>query len=141
MVIGKISSLATTIIIFVLAFLFLKQAYSTSIGKAGTDVGLGLSSTAAGISSLINSFLSPITGLLGTVQGFFGALGNGGRPEPSTAGRDERRTPDASVQNTDIIKVTNGKTSGGTSYNGSVSNVPRGVTISGASSGSSWSFL
>lgn len=138
MVIGKISSLATTIIIFVLAFLFLKQAYSTSIGKAGADVGLGLSSTAGGISSLINSFLSPITGLLGTVQGFFGALGNGGRPEPSTAGRDERRTPDASVQNTDIIKV---KTSGGTSYNGSVSNVPTGVTISDASEGSSWSFL
>ena len=108
MVIGKISSLATTIIVFALAFIFLKQAYGTSIGKAGVDVGTGLTSTAGGISSVISAFINPITSIFGTLSGFFGGLtnSNGGRNEPSTAGRDERRTPDNRVRTGDTATIS-----------------------------------
>ena len=108
MVIGKISSLATTIIVFALAFIFLKQAYGTSIGKAGIDVGQGLTSTAGGISSVISAFINPITSIFGTLSGFFGGLtnSNGGRNEPSTAGRDERRTPDNRVRTGDTSTIS-----------------------------------
>jgi hypothetical protein len=110
MVIGKISSLATTIIVFALAFIFLKQAYGTSIGKAGVDVGTGLTSTAGGISSLISAFINPITSIFGTLSGFFGGLGpndsEGGRNEPSIAGRDERKTPDNRVRSGDTSTIT-----------------------------------
>ena len=109
MVIGKISSLATTIIIFALAFIFLKQAYGTSLGKAGVDVGHGLTSTAGGISSVISAFLSPLTSIFGTLSGFFGGLGsnsNGARNEPSTSGRDERRTPDNRVRTGDTSTIS-----------------------------------
>ena len=113
MVIGKISSFATTIIIFALAFIFLKQAYSTSIGRAGQDVGLGLSSTASGISSVINSFISPITGIFGTISGFFNMFGNnsnneGGRATPTPTGRDERGTPTNRVKTGDTISWSSG---------------------------------
>ena len=110
MVIGKISSLATTIIVFALAFIFLKQAYGTSIGKAGIDVGQGLTSTAGGISSVISAFINPITSIFGTLSGFLGGLGSnnsdGGRNEPSTAGRDERRTPDTRVRTGDTSTIS-----------------------------------
>ena len=108
MVIGKISSLATTIIVFALAFIFLKQAYGTSIGTAGVDVGQGLTSTAGGISSVISAFINPITAIFGTLSGFFGGLtnSNGGRNEPSTAGRDERRTPDNRVRTGDTSTIS-----------------------------------
>jgi hypothetical protein len=99
MVIGKISSLATTVIVFALAFIFIKQAYGSSIGTAGIDVGQGLTSTAGGITSVINAFLSPISGLIGSFSSLFGSFGNsnGGRNEPSTQGRDERPTPEKKV--------------------------------------------
>ena len=110
MVIGKISSLATTIIVFALAFIFLKQAFSTSIGTAGVDVGKGLTSTAGGISSVISAFINPITSIFGTLSGFFGGLGstnsNGARNEPSTVGRDERRTPDNRVRTGDTSTIS-----------------------------------
>ena len=108
MVIGKISSLATTIIVFALAFIFLKQAYGTSIGTAGVDVGQGLTSTAGGISNIISAFINPITSIVGTLSGFFGGLtnSNGGRNEPSTAGRDERRTPDNRVRTGDTSTIS-----------------------------------
>ena len=110
MVIGKISSLATTIIVFALAFIFLKQAYGTSIGTAGVDVGQGLTSTAGGISSIISAFINPITSIFGTLSGFFGGLGsnntNGARNEPSTAGRDERRTPNQMVRSGDTSSIS-----------------------------------
>ena len=108
MVIGKISSLATTIIIFALAFIFLKQAYGTSIGTAGVDVGQGLTSTAGGISSVISAFITPITSIFGTLSGFFGGLtnSNGARNEPSTVGRDERRTPNQMVRSGDTSTIS-----------------------------------
>ena len=110
MVIGKISSLATTIIVFALAFIFLKQAYGTSIGKAGVDVGTGLTSTAGGISSIISAFINPITSIFGTLSGFLGGLGsnnsNGARNEPSLAGRDERKTPDNRVRSADTSTIS-----------------------------------
>jgi len=144
MVIGKISSLATTIIVFALAFIFLKQAYGTSIGKAGVDVGQGLTSTAGGISSVISAFINPFTSIFGTLSGFFGGLGsnnsNGARNEPSLTGRDERLTPSNMVKSSDITVTTQGG-SGTYSGGGTVANVPSGVTITGASQGSSWSFL
>ena len=110
MVIGKISSLATTIIVFALAFIFLKQAYGTSIGSAGVDVGHGLTSTATGISSVISAFINPITSIFGTLSGFLGSFGannmNGARNEPSTQGRDERKTPDNRVRTGDTSHIT-----------------------------------
>jgi len=108
MVIGKISSLATTIIVFALAFIFLKQAFSTSIGTAGVDVGQGLTSTAGGISSIISAFITPITSIFGTLSGFFGGLtnSNGARNEPSIVGRDERRTPNQMVRSGDTSTIS-----------------------------------
>jgi len=110
MVIGKISSLATTIIVFALAFIFLKQAYGTSIGKAGIDVGQGLTSTAGGISSVISAFINPITSIFGTLSGLFGGLGSnnseGARNEPSIVGRDERRTPTQMVRSGDTSTIS-----------------------------------
>ena len=107
MVIGKISSLATTIFILALGFVFLKQAYATSIGASGQDVGVGLSGTATGITNLLNSFVSPITGLISTFSGFFGSLGsNGSRSEPQTTGREERKTPTQKVKSSDTSTIT-----------------------------------
>ena len=108
MVIGKISSLASTIIVFALAFIFIKQAYGSSIGTAGIDVGQGLTSTAGGITSVINAFLSPISGLIGSFSSLFGSFGNsnGARNEPSTEGRDERRTPDSRVRTGDTSTIS-----------------------------------
>ena len=94
MVIGKISSLATTIFVFALGIIFLKQAYATSIGESGQDVGRGLMGASGGVTSLFNSFISPITGLINTFSSFFGGFGssNGSRSEPSQEGRNERMT-------------------------------------------------
>jgi len=74
MVIGKISSLATTIFILALGFVFLKQAWGSSIGASGQDVGAGLKGASSGITSLFDAFISPITGLIGTFSSFFGSL-------------------------------------------------------------------
>ena len=107
MVIGKISSLATTIFIFALGFVFLKQAYSTSIGASGQDVGAGLVGASSGITSLINSFLSPITNLIGTFSSFFGSFSsNGSRAEPSATGREDRKTPTEKVRSSDTSTIT-----------------------------------
>ena len=102
MVIAKISSLATTIFVFALGFVFLKQAYATSIGASGQDVGAGLTGTATGITNLVDAFISPITGLISTFSNFFGSFSpNGSRSEPSTTGREDRKTPSQQVRNSD----------------------------------------
>jgi len=102
MVIGKISSLATTIFIFALGFVFLKQAYATSIGASGRDVGAGLVGASTGISSIFNAFISPITGLISMFTSFFGSFGaNGSRSEPMATGREDRKTPEQKVRSTD----------------------------------------
>ena len=107
MVIGKISSLATTIFIFALGFVFLKQAYATSIGASGQDVGAGLVGASTGITSLFDAFISPITGLISTFSNFFGSFGsNGGRSEPLPTGREDRKTPTQKVRTSDTSKVT-----------------------------------
>jgi len=108
MVIGKISSLATTIFIFALGFVFLKQAYATSIGASGQDVGAGLVGASTGITSLFDAFISPITGLISTFSNFFGSFGNsnGSRSEPLPTGREDRKTPTQKVRTSDTSKVT-----------------------------------
>jgi hypothetical protein len=107
MVIGKIGSLASTILVIGLGFVFLKQAYGTSIGTAGVDVGTGLTSTATGISNVISAFITPITGIFDSISGFFGTFGsNGSRNEPSIAGRDERKTPDNRVRTGDTSTIS-----------------------------------
>ena len=113
MVIGKISSLATTIFIFALGFVFLKQAYATSIGQSGQDVGAGLVGASTGITSLFDAFISPITGLISTFSSFFGLFGsNGSRSEPTSTGRDDRKTPEKKIKSSDTSKITwsSGKT-------------------------------
>jgi hypothetical protein len=107
MVIGKISSLATTIFIFALGFVFLKQAYATSIGASGQDVGAGLVGASSGITSLFDAFISPITGLIGTFSSFFGSFSaNGSRSEPTPTGREDRKTPTQKVRSSDTSTIT-----------------------------------
>ena len=107
MVIGKISSLATTIFIFALGFIFLKQAFGTSIGASGQDVGAGLVGASTGVTSLINAFISPITSLLSTFSSFFGSFGsNGSRSEPMPTGREDRKTPEQKVRSSDTSTIT-----------------------------------
>jgi hypothetical protein len=107
MVIGKISSLATTIFIFALGFIFLKQAYGTSIGASGQDVGAGLVGASTGITSLFDAFISPITGLISTFSSFFGLVGaNGSRSEPNPTGREDRKTPEQKVRSSDTSTIT-----------------------------------
>ena len=107
MVIGKISSLATTIFIFALGFVFLKQAYGSSIGASGQDVGAGLTGTATGITNLVDAFISPITGLISTFSSFFGSFsGNGSRSEPMPTGREDRKTPEQKVRSSDTSTIT-----------------------------------
>lgn len=71
MVIGKITSIGSLVIIGAVAILFLRQASASSFGQAGSDVGAGLSGISFGISNLFNSFISPITGLFGTLSNLF----------------------------------------------------------------------
>ena len=107
MVIGKISSLATTIFVFALGFVFLKQAYGTGIGTAGRDVGSGLTGTATGITNLIDAIISPITGLISTFSGLFGAFSsNGSRSEPQPSGREDRKTPVEKVRSSDTSTIS-----------------------------------
>ena len=103
MVIGKISSLATTVMVFAVGLIFLKQAYATSLGASGQDVGAGLTGTASGITNLVNAFVSPITGLISTFSSFFGSFSpNGSRSEPSPTGREDRKTPSQQVRSSDV---------------------------------------
>jgi hypothetical protein len=107
MVIGKISSLATTIFIFALGFVFLKQAYATSIGASGQDVGAGLVGASTGITSLFDAFINPITGLISTFSSFFGSFSaNGSRSEPTPTGREDRKTPTQKVRSSDTSTIT-----------------------------------
>ena len=71
MVIGKITSLGSLIIIGAVAILFLNQARQTSFGHAGRDVGAGLQGISGGISSLFGSFLNPITSVFSTISNLF----------------------------------------------------------------------
>ena len=79
MVIGKITSIGSLIIIGAVAILFLNQARQTSFGHAGRDVGAGLSGISGGISSLFGSFINPITSLFGTIGNLF-SFGLGEQP-------------------------------------------------------------
>ena len=107
MVIGKISSLATMAMVFALGLIFLKQAYGTSIGQSGQDVGAGLTGTASGITNLIDAFISPITSLISTFSSFFGSFSaNGSRSEPSPTGREDRKTPTEKVRSSDTSTIT-----------------------------------
>ena len=107
MVIAKISGLATTIFVFALGFVFLKQAYATSIGQSGQDVGAGLVGASTGITSLFDSFISPITGLISTFASFFGSFSaNGSRSEPTPTGREDRKTPTEKVRSSDTSTIT-----------------------------------
>ena len=107
MVIGKISSLATMAMVFALGLIFLKQAYGTSIGASGQDVGAGLTGTATGVTNLVNAFISPITGLISTFSSFFGSFSsNGSRSEPSPTGREDRKTPTEKVRSSDTSTIT-----------------------------------
>ena len=107
MVIGKISSLATTIFILALGAIFLKQAWATSIGASGQDVGKGLTGASSGITNLLNSVISPVLSLFNTFGNFFGSFSsNGSRNEPSSDGRFERNTPAQQVRPSDTSTIT-----------------------------------
>ena len=71
MVIGKITSIGSLIIIGAVAVLFLRQASQSSFGSAGADVGSGLTGISTGISNLFNSFINPISNIFGTITSLF----------------------------------------------------------------------
>ena len=71
MVIGKITSIGSLVIIGAIAILFLRQASGSSFGAAGADVGSGLTGISTGISNLFGSFINPITGLFGSLTSLF----------------------------------------------------------------------
>ena len=97
----------TTIFIFALGFVFLKQAYATSIGASGQDVGAGLVGASTGITSLFDAFISPITGLISTFSSFFGSFSaNGSRSQPTPTGREDRKTPTQKVRSSDTSTIT-----------------------------------
>jgi len=106
MVIGKISGLATTIFVFALGFIFLKQAYSTSIGKAGLDVGTGLSGASSGVTSLIDSFISPFLNIGNILGSWFGSFGNSNGNRTESTNRNERATPNDRVRTSDTSTIT-----------------------------------
>jgi len=107
MVIGKISSLATTIFILALGVIFLKQAWGSSIGASGQDVGVGLTGAGTGITNLINSIISPVVGLFDMFGNFFGSFSaNGSRSEPTPTGREDRKTPTQKVRTSDTSTIT-----------------------------------
>lgn len=101
MVIGKISGIASLIVILALAGLFLRQAAGTSIGVAGQDVGSGLTGISGGIDALISSIFNPITAAIGGFSSFIANPFGSNREEEDRAHnsygyiRDEP-TPDTS---------------------------------------------
>jgi len=111
LVIGKISGLATTIFVFAIGIIFLKQAYSTGIGTAGRDVGSGLQGTASGVSALIDSFISPILNIGNIFTNFFGSItgssndGTRTNNNSNDEGRSNRQTPTDKVASTDVVTV------------------------------------
>jgi hypothetical protein len=70
MVIGKLSGVASLVVILILAGLFLRQAAGTSIGVAGQDVGAGLTGISGGIDSLVGSIFNPIVAAIGGFSSF-----------------------------------------------------------------------
>jgi len=71
LVIGKITSIGSLIIVGAVAVLFLNQARQTSFGQAGADVGTGLTGISTGISNLFGSFINPISNIFGTITSLF----------------------------------------------------------------------
>lgn len=71
MVIGKITSIGSLIIIGAVAVLFLNQARQTSFGHAGRDVGSGLSGISTGISNIFGAFINPVQGIFGSLTSLF----------------------------------------------------------------------
>ena len=145
MVIGKITSIGSLFIIGAIAILFLRQASATSFGHAGQDVGSGLTGISSGISNLFNSFINPIAGLFGSLGNLFQfGLGESSGQSQNNYGyvRDEPadNTSRINSQTATEETVKQIETGGGRSA-GDVTNVPSGVTITGSSTGSSWSFL
>ena len=106
MVIGKISGLATTIFVFALGFLFLKQAWGTSIGQSGQDVGMGLTGTATGVTNLIDSFISPFLNIGNILGSWFGSFGNSNGNRTEITNRNERATPNDRVRASDTSTIT-----------------------------------
>lgn len=126
-------------IIGAIAILFLRQASASGFGSAGQDVGSGLTGISSGISNLFNSFINPITGLFGSLTSLF-SLGLGeqsGQSQNSYGYVRPEPTPDTSRRDSTDSTNTTIANQGGSS----LSNVPSGVTITGQSQGSSWSFL
>ena len=102
--------------ILALGLIFLKQAYGSSIGASGQDVGAGLTGISGGITNLFNSVISPITGLISTFGSFFGSFSpNGSRAEPMPTGREDRKTPEQKVRNSDTANTSTITWSSGTS--------------------------
>ena len=125
MVIGKLTSIGSLIIISAIAILFLNQARATSFGHAGRDVGSGLSGVAGGITSLFNAFINPITGLFGYIGNLFN-IGGGEQsaqsqntygyvrpePTPNTSRIDSSIAASSTVQHTTSNSVSGGYSAG-----------------------------
>ena len=115
MVIGKLSGIASLIVILVLAGLFLRQAAGSSIGVAGQDVGTGLSGVAGGISALIASIFNPITAAIGGFSSFIANPFGTNKEEQDRSSNEYGRVRQEPTPNTS--RVTSGQATQGTVSN------------------------
>ena len=125
MVIGKITSIGSLVIIGAIAILFLRQASQSSFGHAGADVVSGLTGISTGISNLFSSFINPITGLFGTIGNLF-SYGAGEQsaqsqntygyvrpePTPATSSQGSTTATQSTIQSNSYSGQVGGYTSG-----------------------------
>lgn len=108
LVIGKITSIGSLVIIGAVAILFLRQASASSFGSAGRDVGSGLTGISSGISNLFGSFINPITNLFGSLTSIFSLNEQSSRatntygyvrdePTPNTSRNDSETATESTV--------------------------------------------
>ena len=119
MVIGKITSIGSLLIIGAIAILFLRQASASSFGHAGADAGAGLTGISSGISNLFNSFITPITGLFGSLTTLFsfGQSEQSGQSQNTYGYVRQEPTPDTSRINSEQATQSTIISQGGSSIN------------------------
>ena len=132
MVIGKITSIGSLIIIGAVAILFLQQARQTSFGVAGQDVGAGISGIASGISNLFNSFINPVSNIFGTISNLFNWNEQSGQATNTYGYVRDEPTPNTSrinSQQATTSTVNNIKKSSGTATTTSTGGYVKAVGV------------
>jgi ABC-type cobalt transport system substrate-binding protein len=132
MVIGKITSIGSLIIIGAVAILFLQQARQTSFGAAGQDVGSGITGIASGISNFFNSFIDPVSNIFGTISNLFNWNEQSGQATNTYGYVRDEPTPNTSRINSEqatTSTVNNIKKSSGTATTTSTGGYVKAVGV------------